>query len=42
MSPSTQAIDHTAKSLSLRYNKEKPIIFNTYQVGCRNAGCLVS
>lgn len=30
-----QAIDHTAKALSARYNKETPIIFNTYQVWAR-------
>ncbi len=27
------AIDHTAKALMGMYNREKPIIFNTYQVG---------
>lgn len=27
----TQAIDHTTQVLSLRYNRQQPVIFNTYQ-----------
>jgi hypothetical protein len=34
----SQAIDHTTKALAREYNKERPLIFNTYQVRPRGAG----